>query len=138
MWLSKTKRSLVQLALLCNLIFIVANFFIRTPFGQYNRTLTVDVFSASPAEEESIPPVGDSVINVAITDSAEIRRIVWSGAIEIARNYPLFGTGPETFAYAYYKYRPAEHNLTSEWDFLYNRAHNEFLNVAATSGFLGL
>ncbi|MBU1200676.1 hypothetical protein KJ953_04080, partial [Patescibacteria group bacterium] len=43
-----------------------------------------------------------------------------------------------TFAYSYYWTRPAEHNLLSEWDFLYNKAHNEYLNFFATTGFLGL
>ena len=30
------------------------------------------------------------------------------------------------------------HNLTSEWDFLYNKAHNEYLNYLATTGLFGL
>jgi O-antigen ligase len=50
----------------------------------------------------------------------------------------LFGTGVETFAYAYYFVRPQAHNLTSEWDYLYNKAHNEYLNYFATTGFIGL
>jgi hypothetical protein len=29
------------------------------------------------------------------------------------------------------------HNLTSEWDFVYNKAHNEFLNYLATTGVIG-
>lgn len=73
-----------------------------------------------------------------VTESGEIRRIVWKGAIELGKKYPLFGTGVETFAYAYYFVRPKEHNLTSEWDYLYNKAHNEYLNYLATTGFIGL
>lgn len=72
------------------------------------------------------------------TESGIIRRIVWTGAMQIWLHYPIFGTGVETFAYSYYKYRPTEHNLVSEWDFIYNKAHNEFLNIAATSGTFGL
>jgi putative inorganic carbon (HCO3(-)) transporter len=30
------------------------------------------------------------------------------------------------------------HNVVSEWDFLYNKAHNEFLNFLATTGIVGL
>ena len=70
--------------------------------------------------------------------SSEIRKIVWKGAVEIWKNYPVLGTGPETFAYAYYQFRPQEHNLVSEWDFLYNKAHNEYLNILSTSGALGI
>lgn len=71
------------------------------------------------------------------TDSGEIRKIVWQGTIDIWKRYPIFGSGPETFAYSYYQDRPSEHNLVSEWDFLYNKAHNEFLNFLATTGIVG-
>ncbi|MBI5127116.1 O-antigen ligase family protein [Candidatus Roizmanbacteria bacterium] len=80
-----------------------------------------------------------SKINSAnVTESLDIRKIVWKGALDLGLRYPLFGTGLETFAYSYYFIRPVEHNLTSEWDFVYNKAHNEFFNYLATAGFLGL
>jgi len=72
------------------------------------------------------------------TESGEIRKIVWKGSLELWKHYPVFGTGVETFAYSYYWFRPREHNDVSEWDFLYNKAHNEYLNYAATSGTVGL
>lgn len=72
------------------------------------------------------------------TESGTIRKIVWSGAIDIWKNYPILGSGVETFSFAYYQFRPLEHNLVSEWDFIYNRAHNEYLNFAATTGTLGI
>lgn len=72
-----------------------------------------------------------------ITPSGDIRKIVWEGAKKLWQSFPIFGTGPETFAYTYYWTRPASHNLTSEWDFLYNKAHNEYLNYLATTGTLG-
>lgn len=72
------------------------------------------------------------------TESGDIRKIVWQGALELIKDHPILGTGPETFAYTYYWTRPVAHNQTSEWDFLYNKAHNEYLNIGATSGILGL
>jgi putative inorganic carbon (hco3(-)) transporter len=72
------------------------------------------------------------------TESGQIRKIVWKGALEIWRNYPLVGSGVETFAFSYYKFKPPEHNYTSEWDYLYNKAHNEYLNYLATTGVIGL
>lgn len=72
------------------------------------------------------------------TESGEIRKIVWKGALDIWKAYPLFGSGVETFAYSYYNFRPVEHNYTSEWNFLYNKAHNEYLNFLATTGVFGL
>lgn len=82
-------------------------------------------------ENETAPPL-------LITPSTDIRKIVWKGAVNLWKEYPIFGTGVETFAYSYYWQRPQEHNLTSEWDFLYNKAHNEYLNFAANSGTIGL
>lgn len=72
------------------------------------------------------------------TDSGLIRQIVWQGAFRVWQRYPFFGSGVETFAYSYYQDRPISHNLVSEWDFLYNKAHNEFLNILATTGIVGL
>lgn len=71
------------------------------------------------------------------TESGKIRLIVWRGALEIFRHYPIFGSGTETFAYSYYQFRPLDHNQVSEWEFLYNKAHNEYLNYLATTGILG-
>ena len=56
---------------------------------------------------------------------------------KLSKNDTL-GMGTETFAFAFYQFRPVGHNLTSEWDFLYNKAHNEYLNYLATTGIFGL
>ncbi|HSV94656.1 MAG TPA: O-antigen ligase family protein [Spirochaetia bacterium] len=90
----------------------------------YSDTLTI-------VQEENKTRIGGS-------DSMIIRRVVWEGAIKLGLAHPLFGTGVETFGYSYYWVRPAAHNLTSEADFLYNKAHNEYLNFLATTGFVGL
>ena len=72
-----------------------------------------------------------------ITPSEDIRKLVWTGSFRLWQQFPLFGTGPETFAYTYYWVRPAAHNLTSEWNFIYNKSHNEYLNYLATTGSFG-
>lgn len=71
------------------------------------------------------------------TESGEIRKYVWQGAYRVFLRYPIFGSGVETFAYSFYREKPAAHNLTSEWDYLYNKAHNEYLNIMATTGSFG-
>ncbi|MDP2874091.1 MAG: O-antigen ligase family protein, partial [bacterium] len=70
--------------------------------------------------------------------TVNIRLEVWQGSLDLIRNHWLLGTGPETFAYAFLPYRPASLNYTTEWDFLYNKAHNEYLNLAAGIGVPGL
>ena len=72
-----------------------------------------------------------------IDDTITIRQIVWQGAVEIFKKNPLLGTGPETFPYSYYRFRPLAHNQTAEWNFFYNKAHNEFLNYLANLGIAG-
>ncbi len=88
--------------------------------------------------EVKVEKVQQSQTSSEVSESFDIRKIVWKGAIDLGFKYPLFGTGVETFAYSYYFVRPTEHNLTSEWDYLYNKAHNEYLNYFANTGFSGL
>lgn len=120
--------TLLLLPLLSALIF-------GTPF-------TPSIFDKSKTTESQIsdlrPPTSIDRLEQGGTDSGEIRKIVWDGAIKIWQRYPLFGAGVETFAYSYYQDRPVEHNLVSEWNFLYNKAHNEWLNFLANSGAVGL
>ncbi len=93
------------------------------------------------ASQESSPQTSAPVVDRLEgggTDSGDIRKIVWTGAIKVWQRYPIIGSGVETFAYSYYQDRIREHNNVSEWDFLYNKAHNELLNLLATTGAVGL
>lgn len=116
----------------------LAGFFI--PFvilvAIFGTPVTPSIFSLGKPAVET--PTNVPVLESGGTESGEIRKIVWQGAVEIWKHYPILGTGVETFAYSYYKYRPLAHNLVSEWDFLYNKAHNEYLNILANTGALGL
>jgi putative inorganic carbon (hco3(-)) transporter len=116
------------------LLLIISYF--GTPY-----TPSIKKIFASKTESIIEQPTNQPIANrldLGGTDSGEIRKIVWKGAIDVWKRYPLFGSGVETFAYSYYTDRPIEHNLVSEWDFLYNKAHNELLNYLATTGIFGL
>lgn len=97
----------------------------------------VSKFSAPARPAIALPPSSVTQLENGGTESGQIRFIVWKGALDIFRHNPILGSGLETFAYSYYQYRPVEHNKTSEWDFLYNKAHNEYLNYLATTGLVG-
>lgn len=99
-------------------------------FFLFNPPVNVD---PSPTTASNAP-----ALEVGGTESGVIRKFVWMGAFNVFKNYPILGTGPETFAFAFPMFKPLEHNLTSEWDFIYNKAHNEYLNYLATTGVLGL
>lgn len=74
-------------------------------------------------------------------DTFHIRRLVWRGGLAAWKKDAktlLIGYGPETFAYAFLPYRPAALNMTSEWDFVYNKAHNDYVDILVTRGLVGL
>ncbi len=92
--------------------------------------------TATPSAEVAGP-----ALEVGGTESGVIRKYVWQAAINAwasSVKTQLIGTGTETFAFAFYEFRPIAHNQTSEWDFLYNKAHNEYLNYLTTTGLFGL
>ncbi len=106
------------------------------PVNQLNQRLSPQ--SSNQLSPKTSPLPSGTQLESGGTESGSIRKIVWRGAIAIWQHYPVFGSGVETFAYSYYNFRPVEHNLVSEWDFLYNKAHNEYLNFLAATGAFGL
>lgn len=129
-------KILISSFLISNFTFLIAALAIGTP---WTPNLNKIINSPSIPTDDLQPSISSGpALEVGGTESGKIRQIVWKGAMDIWRNYPILGSGVETFAFAYYKFRPVEHNLTSEWDYLYNKAHNEYLNFAATMGSVGL
>lgn len=126
----------LQLAGIAIIGFIVINILFGSALTGDFR-LIKNTAEARPGLLGNSLPSGTQLENGG-TESGQIRLIVWKGALEIFKAYPLFGSGVETYAYSYYQFRPKEHNFTSEWDFLYNKAHNEYLNYLATTGIVGL
>lgn len=133
LYLKNTKNW--KLFILINSLFI----FLVLIFPNVTRELIFKTAS------KPITPVsqltGSSTLDTGGTESGAIRKIVWTGAVRAWLSSPktiLIGTGPETFTMAYYQNRPVEHNQTSEWELLYNKAHNEFLNYLTTTGLIGL
>ncbi len=128
--------------------FLITSAIFGLPFSQIekfslenfltNKPSTVNPGLGPQAEPRTASTQKGAYIDIGISESGDIRRIVWQGAIKVWQRYPIFGSGVETFAYAYYQDRPVEHNMVSEWDFLYNKAHNEFLNILATTGTVGM
>jgi len=119
-------------------IVIVLIVIFKTGIPKVDKFLEFPVSSRLAGNKAALKQENNQTEKLNITESLDIRKIVWKGAINLGLKYPIFGSGVETFAYAYYFTRPAEHNLTSEWDYLYNKAHNEYLNYFATTGFVGL
>ncbi len=73
-------------------------------------------------------------------DTGKIRLILWDGTLNLitssAKQF-LIGSGPETFAYAFPKFRPDSINATSEAGFVHNKPHNWYLEIFSNLGLLG-
>ena len=121
--------SFVKQLLILNFALLTVTIFIGTPW-------TTPIISNQQTTVQTQSPT--TALESGGTESGEIRKIVWQGAFDIWKSYPIFGTGVETFAFAYYQFKLEAHNYTSEWDYLYNKAHNEYLNYLATTGLVGL
>ncbi|KUK82615.1 MAG: hypothetical protein XD98_0545 [Microgenomates bacterium 39_6] len=128
----KIKIGKTWLLFACLAVLLTILFFSPFPsLNQYLKNFSLINYQTLPQwdQEGNNPDLGSA--------TADIRKTVWAGAIKVFKNHPVLGTGPETFAYSYYWYQPQNHNLLSEWDFLYNKAHNEYLNFLATTGLIG-
>ncbi|MCX6703921.1 MAG: O-antigen ligase family protein [Candidatus Woesebacteria bacterium] len=130
---SELKKYLIPFIIISSSLFIICLI-----SGTHFTPSIGKIFSKSTSTQAPVVPSGGTALETGGTESSAIRKIVWKGAVQVWLHYPIFGTGVETFAYSYYLYRPAEHNSTSEWDFIYNKAHNEYLNFAANSGTVGI
>jgi len=119
------------------IVILISFLFINILFGSALTNFRLVSKFAAPSRPSIALPTSGTQLENGGTESGQIRLIVWQGAIDIFKHNPTIGSGLETFAYSYYQYRPQSHNLTSEWDFLYNKAHNEYLNYLATTGIVG-
>lgn len=110
--------------------------FLKTIHPQTSFGFEVPVQASEQTSKEAVPsPAATKKI-----DTGEIRLGVWQGAFELWKSSPknfLIGTGPETFAYAFLPFRPKSLNQTTEWDFLYNKAHNYYLDLLTGAGLFG-
>jgi tetratricopeptide (TPR) repeat protein len=143
---AKDKKKLLVPLVVIHVIFAIIVFFNGVYIDQVDRWFTFQGWRdriahkqvASPTPQ--VTPAG-TALESGGTESGTIRKYVWQAAVTAWRastKNMLVGTGTETFAFAFYQYRPVGHNQTSEWDFLYNKAHNEYLNYLATTGAIGL
>lgn len=118
------------------LLFVFFNLIFGSSISRFKVNFSPEK-PTTPSTNTTTAPSGGSQLESDGNESGQIRLVVWKGGLEVFKHYPIFGSGVETFAYSYYNFRPLEHNKLSEWDFLYNKAHNEFLNYLATTGIVG-
>jgi putative inorganic carbon (hco3(-)) transporter len=136
---AKKQLNLGQLLLPIGLILVALMIFGQNlSLTQANQSILSSLTEGLDVTSEMSTEPTSSNVEAGGSKSSDIRKVVWEGAWKVWQRYPIFGSGMETFAYSYYQDRPVAHNLLSEWDFLYNKAHNELLNFLATTGLVGL
>ena len=143
---TKNKKGLTIPFFIIHGIFFIIIFFNGIYVEQADKWVTLRGWRDRFSHKQAVPqksqrtPAG-TALETGGTESGTIRKYVWQAALSAWRGSTknmIIGTGTETFAFSFYRYRPVGHNMTSEWDFLYNKAHNEYLNYLATTGAFGL
>ena len=81
---------------------------------------------------------GSELLHGNLSDEAgTLRGYIWKCTWQIIRDHPIFGGGPGSFYSLFMPYNPGYHELVHgavDIDF----PHNDFLSVAACTGFVGL
>lgn len=62
----------------------------------------------------------------------------WKVSVSAFRDAPYIGTGPSTYLFNFASYKPLEFNVLDFWNFSFDSAHNEYLQILGTLGILGL
>jgi O-antigen ligase len=78
-------------------------------------------------------PVDSKTQTVSLSDpTLGGRRLMWAGTVKMIQDYPLFGVGVGAWQWVYQRYKDSR--ISSEPDY----PHNDYLNLAADYGLVGL
>lgn len=62
----------------------------------------------------------------------------WKVAVSAFRDTPFWGSGPSTYLFDFTNYKPLEFNSSKDWNTRSDSAFNEYLQILATLGGVGL
>lgn len=109
---------------------------ISTSMGMFKSKVNDAIFDINKLFSfvQKVYAVGE---NYEVSDPGYIRKELWRTSfllIKSSTKNMLIGTGPETFPYAYQPFRGKELNYSSEWDFVFNKPHNYYLEIWSECG----
>lgn len=91
-----------------------------------------------------IPPIGGAK-NPIYAQAQNFPREVqmpfvdsWKISISAFRDMPFWGTGPSTYLFDFTNYKPVEFNSSKLWNLRFDSSFNEYFQVLATLGGIGL
>ncbi len=112
------------------------------------------IFTAAPftlhiaslfGETGTAPIVGRVSDSQGLTGSNNFRKLMLSVSAEMVKANPLLGVGADNFGFEVNRYReivsekdPSNPNLAESEDYIPERAHNEFAQIAGELGIIGL
>ncbi len=91
-----------------------------------------------------IPPIG-SAKNPLYTQAKNFPQETqlpfvssWKISVSAFRDTPFWGSGPGTYLFDFTSYKPVEYNQTKLWNLRFDTSFNEYMEVLATLGGVGL
>ncbi|HYL58296.1 MAG TPA: O-antigen ligase family protein, partial [Candidatus Acidoferrales bacterium] len=87
------------------------------------------IFVGGQGRQEAAGRVGATVLH----EDFRARFAVWVASLPIVREFPLFGVGLGAWPEAFFRFQPAPRS-----DLLYNAAHNDYVELLADVGMLGI
>jgi putative inorganic carbon (hco3(-)) transporter len=138
----------------CGLLFILVVFWTKSLTGLLSAILIMGIFGGIRFQTKykyllfsvlailAFLGATNPHIQERVNETGKIRKLVWQGSLDTfeqsSAKERLIGYGPGNFAYAFLPQRPMELNQTTEWDFLFNKPHNEILDILINLGLVGL
>lgn len=137
--ISKEKKSKDfnnRVIVLVALTFLIA----VSNLGIYKHKIS-DIFSDLKKQAVTVGRVYAQEDENKISDPGFIRLELWKSTLSLIFSSPkifFLGSGPETFPYAFQPFRNGRLNYSSEWDFVFNKPHNYYLELWSESGIFSL
>jgi hypothetical protein len=122
------------------LVIVITLFIVFSNLGIYKDKIN-DIFVDLKKQSLLIKNVYASNDTNRLSDPGYIRFELWKSSLKLVfSGIKIFslGSGPETFPYVFQNFRSENLNFSSEWDFVFNKPHNYYLEIWAESGFLSL
>ena len=108
-----------------------------------NQTQTVIEKNTNITKQEAINNVATVTTEAEynITDTGSIRQNLTKGTLQMIFTNPktfFVGTGIGTFAYNFAEFKPEGLNYSSEWNLVFNKPHNYYLEIWVETGIFAL
>lgn len=143
---NKEEHFTIKLALILFVTFLIA-FLNLGMFKDKLNDAFLDLKKQISLTGKSYAQASNNVINTSfedehkISDPGFIRLNLWESTLNFIFSDPkifFIGSGPETFPYSFQHFRSPSLNYSSEWNFVFNKPHNYYLEIWSESGIFSL